>query len=577
MGRFRMTSIILLRSPDRGTPLQTFSLDMGARSQLVIGRQKDTTEEWAAADIVIDDGENSVSRHHAVFTIVRDRYLLRNTGRNDTYLNNVRHGPDSKAQPLDDGDLVRICGFYFRVQDRRPNRPPPLPPPLLRNLPPVPPDKDDSSTIQFSVGTSAAQKFLESAPAARLRTLLDISAKLAGTLELDKLLPEITEVLFAVFEQADRAFVFQLDEAGEPVAKSTRSRDADADVRFSRTIVRNCLRDMKACLCLDASVAPDLQNADSIAGFGIHSFMCVPFATASGAPLGALQLDTHDARQKFRDDDLMFLTVVAKLVAMALERAQLHADLMEVEFAKKVQMGFLPSRLPEVPGYHFYAFYNAAKIVGGDYYDFIELPGGRLAILVGDVSGKGVPASLLMAKLGAEARFCMLAQPDPAKAVAMLNDNLIRGGIGEKYVTLAAVVLDPEAHAVTVVTAGHYPPMRYRHATGEFGDFSEGTPNSYALGWETGYVYEARQFPLAAGETLLLFTDGVTDAVCPKSEAMFGLDGIAGAMAAKSGRPAPTDSQTMGERIVEAVKKHVAGRAQIDDIALVCFGRHGAP
>jgi|GEM_PF-774629 len=572
-----MPSLILIKSPEGGTPTQTFPLDMAGRSRLLIGRQRETNDEFAAADIVIDDGENSVSRHHAILTLDRNRFHIRNTGRNDTYLNSARYGLNGPVQPLDDGDLIRICGFYFRFIDDRPGKPPPLPRKgLARMLPPGPdgdPDDDDSSTIQFSVGTSAAQKFLDAAPAARLRTLLDISAKLAGTLELDKLLPEIVDVLFTAFGQADRAFVFQMDEAGEPWAKITRSRIPDPDMRFSRTIVRNCVRDMKASLCLDTAGDADLRKSESFAGFRIRSFMCVPFATASGQPLGAIQLDTHDRNRAFRDDDLMFLTVVAKLVAMAFERAQLHSDLGEVRFAKQVQEGFLPSRLPQVAGYDFYAFYSAAKIVGGDYYDFIELPGGRLAILVGDVSGKGVPASLLMAKLGAESRFCMLTQPDLAKAIGLLNDNLIRGGIGEKYVTLAAVVLDPVEHTATVVTAGHAPPMRYRNGTGDFGDLFESPLNSYPLGWELGYTYEARQFPLQAGETLLLFTDGVTDAVCPKPEALFGLEGIAAAMASDAARPRAIDSKKMGERVVEAVKKHAAGRSQNDDIAIVCFGR----
>ena len=569
-----MPALILIKSPDGRTPPQTFPLEIPARGHLLVGRQREATEEFAAADIVIDDGENSVSRHHAVVTLERKRFYIRNTGRNDTYLNSARYGLNSPALALDDGDLIRICGFYFRFVDDRPDKPPPLPRSGLGRLLPDPDsDEDDSSTIQFSVGTSAAQKFLDAAPAARLRTLLDISAKLAGTLELDKLLPDIAEVLFSVFEQADRVFVFQMDDSGEPWARLTRSRAPDADGRFSRTIVRNCLRDMKGRLCLDAAGDADLLKAESIAGFRIRSFMCVPFAAASGEPLGALQLDTHDRDKKFRDDDLMFLTVVAKLVAMAFERAQLHSDLGEVKFAKQVQEGFLPSRLPRVAGYDFYAFYSAAKIVGGDYYDFIELPDGCLAILVGDVSGKGVPASLLMAKLGAEARFCMLTQPDPAKAIGLLNDNLIRGGLGEKYVTLAAVVLDPVEHAVTVVTAGHAPPLRYCNATGEFGDLFDGVLNNCPLGWVPGNVYVARRRKLAAGETLLLFTDGVTDAVCPKPESLFGMNGIAAAMTDREDRPRPRDSRTTGERVVEAVKKHAAGRAQNDDIALVCFGR----
>src|SRR5256714_7374239 len=96
----------------------------------------------------------------------------------------------------------------------------------------------------------------------------------------------------------------------------------------------------------------------------------------------------------------------------------------DVELGQQVQRSFLPQRLPELPGYEFFAQYQAALTIGGDYYDFIPLPGGRLGALLGDVAGKGVPAALLMAKFSAEARFCMLTNPDPVRAIACLNDVL---------------------------------------------------------------------------------------------------------------------------------------------------------
>src|SRR4051812_3884051 len=122
---------------------------------------------------------------------------------------------------------------------------------------------------------------------------------------------------------------------------------------------------------------------------------------------------------------------------LEMARERLEFDL---ELARGVQRGFLPVRLPEVPGYEFFAHYESAYEVGGDYYDFIRLPRQGVAVLVGDVAGKGVAAALLMAKLCADARFCMLTEPDPAVAITRLNAALNQSGFADRFVTLVAAV-----------------------------------------------------------------------------------------------------------------------------------------
>ncbi len=553
-----MASLILVHSPAGGTEPQTFPLDLSVRPRCVVGRQKDASPDFAVVDIAVDDGRQSVSRHHAEFTVQKGRHFVRNLGRNGTRVNSVLYRLGTLPQPLEDDDEIEICDFRFRFQ--------------------VDEIEGDSSTIRFAVNRSAAQQYLEVASAARLRSLLEISGKLASATEAETLLPEIAAVLHGLFEQAERVFVILLDGEGKPAVKASKFRGPGFDNRFSKSIIRRCLREMKACLSDDAKAEADFGDAPSIAAFRIHSFMCAPLATASGRALGALQLDTHDPVKKFGEEDLKLLTAVANMAGMALERIQLHADMVghlerkfDIEHARKVQLRFLPTRLPRVPGYDFFAFYEAAKTVGGDYYDFIELPDGRLALLLGDVAGKGVPASLMMAKLSAEARSCMLAQSCPAKALSQLSDRLILGGI-EGFVTLAALVLDPVAHEVVLVNAGHMVPIRYHCGTGEFGDCLPGDGGGYPLGVELGTQYQLQPVALAPGEALLVFTDGVTDAMCPANK-LFGPDGVTTALQRAKG--AANDSAKLGADLVAAVKAHAAGRDQNDDIALLCFGRLG--
>jgi serine phosphatase RsbU (regulator of sigma subunit) len=222
-------------------------------------------------------------------------------------------------------------------------------------------------------------------------------------------------------------------------------------------------------------------------------------------------------------------------------------------------------------GYEFFAAYSAAQSVGGDYYDFIPLPDGRVAVVLGDVAGKGVPASLLMAKLSAESRFCMLTQTDPAKAVMLLNDTLIRGGIGDRFVTLAAVILNPAENSCSLVNAGHINPFIFRSGEKSIAEACTNAQSGLPLGIVPGFPYETVNLTFGPGDYLLIFTDGVTDSAAPEGE-LFGFDGIKKILAAGPGQP-----KAVVEQVLAAVRKHAAGRAQSDDIAIVCFGRVNDP
>ena len=137
-----------------------------------------------------------------------------------------------------------------------------------------------------------------------------------------------------------------------------------------------------------------------------------------------------------------------------MEQRDLDRDL---EFATQVQLGFLPKSKPKLPQYTFADYYEAALRVGGDYFDYVWLPDGRLAVAVADVAGKGVPAALLMARLYASTRFQLLTTPDPAVAVTNLNAEISSSGLGHRFVTFLLMVLDPLRHEMTLVNAGIRP------------------------------------------------------------------------------------------------------------------------
>jgi len=318
---------------------------------------------------------------------------------------------------------------------------------------------------------------------------------------------------------------------------------------------------------------PDSQSINALP---MRSLMCAPLWTQDGKALGAIQLDANGVKKKFTQDDLTLLLGVASQASIALCNARFHRDMLlhqlrekDMETAHHVQRALLPQSLPEVPGYEFYAYYEAAQQVGGDYYQFTPMPGGRLAVLLGDVAGKGVAAALVMAKFSVEARVCLLTEPDLAAAVRKLNTVMCRVGLADRFVTLVAAVLDPATHAVTLVNAGHPSPLLSRRATGTIEEAATAANAGPPIGIFDGYNYACCRAELRPGDDLLLFSDGVTEAMDAKGRQLK----MRGARAAFGG--AALAAPQRGEQLIRAVKQHAAGCAQADDITVVCFGRAG--
>jgi serine phosphatase RsbU (regulator of sigma subunit) len=266
------------------------------------------------------------------------------------------------------------------------------------------------------------------------------------------------------------------------------------------------------------------------------------------------------------------LVSVACQAAFAVENAQLHeaavsdqALKQELAVAHEVQRGFLPSAAPRIPEYEFFEFYEPANQLGGDYYDYVELPGGKLAVVVADVSGKGISASLLMAKLSAETRFCLATEPSLAEAVGRINRAFCDSGWEDRFVTMVLAVLDPRQHTVAIVNAGHLPPLWRRgpNAVEAVGEEEAQLP----LGVDRDVTYVQSNVALAPGESLTLYTDGITEAMNAQDE-LYGLQRLRTLLGSDIPRV-----DLLGRRLLDDVKRFVGARSQSDDMCLTCFGR----
>jgi serine phosphatase RsbU (regulator of sigma subunit)/pSer/pThr/pTyr-binding forkhead associated (FHA) protein len=531
-----------------------------------------------ACDIVLDSG--SVSRQHARITNIEGNFHIEDLhSRNGTFVNGRLL---TGRQLLKENDEIGICelSFSFHLTPPEPNDSPSTSSKTEAGQGATIVDDEEvssGSTImsQLDVSSGSSGIRLQVNTEAKLKALLEISRNLGRAIGLVDVLPKILDSLFKIFIQADRGFIVLLDQqSGRLVPKAIKYRRSEdtQSVKISRTIINGVMASKQAVLSADAAADERFDMAESIVDFRIRSMMCAPLITGEGNALGVIQIDTLDSRNRFNREDLDVLASVACQAAFAVENAQLHETALrdqaikrELAVAHEVQRGFLPSESPNLAGYDFFEFYESAHALGGDYYDYVELSGGRLAVVLGDVSGKGISASLLMAKLSAEARYCLASEPSPAAAVAKLNRVFCGSGWEDRFVTLVLAVLDPIGHQATLVNAGHLPPLLHRGK-----DSIQPVGGEIAhlpLGVDLQTAYEQCVVPLQPGDSLIFYTDGITEAMNAGDE-LYTRGRLMAQLAADADGVA-----LLGRRILDDVRKFVGSRQQSDDMCLVCVGR----
>ncbi|OGC76883.1 MAG: hypothetical protein A2Z27_06075 [candidate division Zixibacteria bacterium RBG_16_50_21] len=275
---------------------------------------------------------------------------------------------------------------------------------------------------------------------------------------------------------------------------------------------------------------------------------------------------TFNKAGEFDMSDQRLLSIVAGQSAQIIENARLREEekkLQEIEkellVAREIQQGLLPKFVPQIPGFDVFGYTLPTKQVGGDYFDFVLLPDGRLSFGIADVSGKGTPAALLMANLQATLRSQILADCDPAKAVANANRLLCRSVETGKFATLVHGCLDPKARKLAYVNAGHNPPFLFRG--NELLTLDKG---GLLLGVLESAPYEQGEVALKSGDVLIMYTDGITEAH-NETEAMFEEERLIQAVNENFGLSA----RELAQKIVKEVQAFQGLQPQSDDITLV--------
>jgi len=406
----------------------------------------------------------------------------------------------------------------------------------------------------------------------RLDALLAVIEQLGRSFDLNELLPKLLQSLLQIFKPADQGFILlpnqsgSIDENGANEQKifGAKARKTDTHKsRISRDVVRRTLREGRPLI--SETFSPEDSKP--------RSAISVPLKGSDGSALGIIHLESTCSDVRFDQSDLEVLSNVANLVGRIVEFVQLHEKKMQfgkqqrdIQTARKVQLHFLPQHRPTVAGYNIYHHYQAAEAVGGDYFDYIPLPHNRMAITMGDVSGKGVSAALLMARCCSEVRYSLATSESLSEAVNRLN-RVMHEISGDRFVTFLVCVLDPLANRVQVINAGHLPPWIRSSIDGNATRL-EREPSGPPLGVLPDFIYREQVCTLDPGDQILMFTDGLNEADNSSGE-QFGYDRI------QENFSKSTDAMMTIKTMLEAIGKFSDGGLASDDICLICMESTG--
>jgi phosphoserine phosphatase RsbU/P len=544
-----MARELLLHLPDgatRAIPLRGLRLTLGRSADNGLAYPEDPV----------------LSRYHATFECDGTEWSLTDLGsKNGTLLNGT---PLTGRHRLRLGDLIAAGRLTFTYHDPEAEADLPL-------------DDDvgtssSSTSILTSLDVVAEQENaglpLEAPTGrARIQALLSVGRELGGHKPLHELFPAILQL--AVKSVGARRGALMTIENGHLTLRASRGEG----LRLSRAVTNRVIGERASLLVLDTGREDFLRGSETIVQHRVRSLIAVPLQS-EGRVTGLIYVDSPDFVHPFTTEDLNLLTVMANVAAIQIE----HARLAEVEIVEKkmqqemaqaaeIQRNLMPRQDPIVPGIDVAGQSLPCHAVGGDYFDYLPMGAGKLGVLVGDVAGKGLPAALLMSSLQARAQMLAEETEDMPVLMTRLNRSVSAACPGNRFITLFMAIVDPPTGELSYSNAGHNPPL-LRRADGRVERLEVGGP---VLGILKNMTYQAGTATLEPGDTLVLYSDGVTEAENPTDED-YGEDRLIAVLAA---HPRAT-SRTIVQAVLADLVEFTQGRTAADDITVVVVRRHGA-
>jgi serine phosphatase RsbU (regulator of sigma subunit)/pSer/pThr/pTyr-binding forkhead associated (FHA) protein len=563
-------SDLIVKYPDRNP--DTFPL---GRLRITIGRS-------ARNDLCIPDP--FASRVHAEVRREGDQYILQDLGSaNGTLYNGTTV---EGAVPLTTGGRIQIGETEIVFNDGN----------AAAGLPTMITDQTASPVPEATIALNSADRttsgLLEAIEGARTQPdqdtprrnvkqsdLLALISKVGVTLLASATLNEtLQQIASLVFEAvpAERCCIMMRDERGEELKVAVaRLRDRQGEVgeiRVSRTIMEEVVGLGKSVLTADAQQDPRLMSS-TMTLQGIRSVLAVPLGVGEKV-FGIIYADSPIAEGRFTEDHLKVLTTLASVAAIRVENARLIEEQIdrerleqELQLASEIQQRFQPTQAPNVPGYELQGISFPCYEIGGDYYDFIERADGRMIVTLGDVSGKGTAAALLMSSLHAAVHAQASSHSSLADTISAVNKYLAENIPSNRFITLFYAELDPASGGVSFINAGHNPPLIV-HAAGTTENLSAG---GLPLGIRHDADYSEGRTQLHPSDVLVIYSDGVSEAVNPQGEE-FGTERLYQVVSHNLNASAAG----IRDRIEAALTKWAQGTPAADDITLVIVKRQAA-
>lgn len=414
------------------------------------------------------------------------------------------------------------------------------------------------------------------APKIKQGDLLALISKVGITLLASATLNETLEqIVTLVFETvpADRCVIMMRDEGGEELRVAVaRLRDRVGEVgeiRVSRNVLDEVVIRGKSVLTSDAQHDPRFASGTMVLQ-GVRAVLAVPLGVSEKV-FGIIYADSPIAEGRFTEDHLKVLTTLASVAAIRVENARLVEARLERErlerelaLASEIQQRFQPTAPPHITGYELQGISFPCYEIGGDYYDFIEREDGRLVIALGDVSGKGTAAALLMSSLHAAIHAQSASHDSLVATISAVNRYLADNIPANRFVTLFYAELDPESGSMSFLNAGHNPPLIV-HSAGTVEQLASG---GLPLGIKRDAEYREGRTQLQPGDVLVIYSDGVTEAVSPTGEE-FGPTRLYEVVS----RNVEASAAGIRDRIESSLTKFAQGTSAADDITLVIVKR----
>jgi serine phosphatase RsbU (regulator of sigma subunit) len=503
--------------------------------------------------------DGTVSKEHAEIVRVGDEWRVRDLGsRNGTRVNGQAA---REALPIRSGDQLEIGQVLLEVTG-----------------PARPEVRFSEATVMGSSLRLRADQILDrqsrmSSPARLVHLLADAGRLLVRP----KPLTETCDELLSFVEKAVRAsrYILLLQKEGEPepvqIAARTPGGRASQPLALSRSIMRSVMEECTSVLTADAAADPRFQGQHSIVSQSVRSAMAVPLFDNERV-LGVLYVDTQDLGVTFGEEQLELLTLIANMAAVKITNARLlEADqararlAQELASAAQIQRSMLPLAPPPVNGWEFDAFLETCYEVGGDLYDFHRAPDGRVTVVLGDVAGKGMGASMLMALFLGSARVLYDMCPDLTDLSNRLGRLVHASNDSGRFITGFIARLDPATGRLEYVNAGH--PAAYLLLGDQLRELeSTGIP----FGILPEFDYSGASVEMRAGELLAIFSDGLPEA--QKGEEFYDDDRLRAALHQQAAAP---DLETARRGVLGSVQAFLDGAPRTDDMTLLLIRRRG--